>query len=753
MATMRIHELAKELGVPSKELVELLKKKGADVKNHMSTIDEDVAESVREELGAPPAKVKKTVPKAKKKVEPKAAKPKAKPAPPKKAKPAPPKKAKPAPLKETKPAPPKKVKPAPPKKAKPEAPSPEPEPVAPPTPPVEVVEAPPPPEPVAPPPEVEIVPAPEPEDGRPAVKAINLTEAMTVKELSEALEVKTSDVIKKLMEMGIMLSVNQVVDLEVAKTITKKFGFEPEVSSFELDEFAVLEEEPEETLLDRPPVVTMMGHVDHGKTLLLDSIRKTRVAESEAGGITQHIGAYQITLPEKGKITFLDTPGHEAFTAMRARGAQVTDIVILVVAADDGVMPQTREAIAHAQDAGVPIVVAVNKIDKPNANPDKVRRQLVEIGIVPDDWGGDTIFVEVSAKEKVNLDELLEMILLQAEILELKSNPNRSAKGVVIEAQLDRARGPVATVLIQQGTLKDSDAFVAGLFAGRVRAMQNDLGQKVTEATPAQPVQVLGLSGVPKAGDSFVVVADERRARQIAILRQEKQRKEELTRTARVTLEDLYDQIRTGEVKELKIILRADVHGSAQALQEALEKLSTDEVRLTVTSNNVGGITESDVMLAAASNAIIIGFNVRPSPQAAELSTKEGVDIRLYSVIYEVLNDIRAAMEGLLEPTLRETVLGRAEVREVFNIPKVGRVAGCYVTEGVLRRNVNVRLLREDIVIYDGKIASLRRFKDDAREVAKGYECGVGLENYQDVKIGDVIEPYSVEEVARKLEN
>jgi translation initiation factor IF-2 len=549
-----------------------------------------------------------------------------------------------------------------------------------------------------------------------------------------------------------MLSVNQVVDLEVAKTITKKFGFEPEVSSFELDEFAVLEEEPEETLVDRPPVVTMMGHVDHGKTLLLDSIRRTRVVESEAGGITQHIGAYQVALPERGKITFLDTPGHEAFTAMRARGAQITDIVVLVVAADDGVMPQTREAITHAQDAGVPLVVAVNKIDKPNANPDRVRRQLVEIGIVPDDWGGDTIFVDVSAKEKINLDELLEMILLQAEILELKSNPLRSAKGVVIEAQLDKARGPVATVLIQQGTLKDGVAFVAGLYAGRVRAMLNDLGQKVAEATPAQPVEVLGLSGVPKAGDSFVVLADERKARQIGVLRQEKQRKEELTRTARVTLEDLYDQIRTGEVKELKIILRADVQGSAQALQEALEKLSTDEVRLTVTSNNVGGITESDVMLAAASNAVVIGFNVRPSPQAGELSDKESVDIRLYSVIYEVLNDVRAAMEGLLEPTYKETVLGRAEVREVFSIPRVGRVGGCYVTDGVIRRNVNVRLLREDIIIYDGKVASLKRFKDDAREVAKGYECGVGLENYQDIKIGDIIEPFTVEEVARKLE-
>jgi translation initiation factor IF-2 len=741
---MRVYELAKELGTPSKEIVELLKKKGADIKNHMSTIDETLAETVRKELAAPPKKVAKKKAAKPKKAEPKAAKPKAKAAPAKKAKPAPPKKAKPAP--------PKVVELVPPKEAKPAPPPPKAKPAPPPPPPVkEVAEVEAPPEP-APPPEVEKAPPVEPEDGRPGVKAINLTEAMTVKELSAALEVKTTDVIKKLMEIGIMLSVNQVVDLEVAKTITKKFGFELEVSSFELDEFAVLKEEVEETLADRPPVVTMMGHVDHGKTLLLDAIRKTRVAESEAGGITQHIGAYQISIPEKGKITFLDTPGHEAFTAMRARGAQVTDIVVLVVAADDGVMPQTREAITHAKDAGVPIVVAVNKIDKTNANPDRVRRQLVELEVVPDDWGGDTIFVEVSAKEEINLEELQEMILLQAEILELKSNPERSAKGVVIEAQLDRARGPVATVLIQQGTLRDGEAFVAGLYAGRVRAMFDDLGKKVSDASPARPVEVLGLSGVPSAGDSFVVVADERKARQVAILRQEKQRKEKLTRTARVTLEDLFDQIREGEVKELKIILRADVHGSAQALQESLEKLSTDEVRLTATSSSVGGITESDVMLAAASNAIIIGFNVRPSPQAAGLADKEKVDIRLYSVIYEILKDVRAAMEGLLEPTYKEAVLGRAEVREVFNIPRIGRIAGCYVTDGVLRRNVNARLLRDDIVVYEGKIASLKRFKDDAREVAKGYECGAGLENYQDVKIGDVIEPYTVEEVARKLE-
>jgi translation initiation factor IF-2 len=724
MAKMRIYELAKEIGEPSKVLVEALKELGATVKNHMSTIDEAQADALRKQFAAPPPKpAKKAPPKAKKAA--KAA---------------------------VKPKPKAKVKKAPPKKPKPAPPVVEEEPPAPEPPPMEVLEKPPPPPPEEKPPEEVEEVAVEPEDGRPEVKEVALSEAMTVKELSEALEVETSDVITKLMEMGFMISINQVVDLEAAKSVIRKFGHEPELRTAELAEFALPEEELEENLEERPPVVTMMGHVDHGKTLLLDSIRKTLVAESEAGGITQHIGAYQVLLSDKGSITFLDTPGHEAFTAMRARGAQVTDIVVLVVAADDGVMPQTREAITHARDAGVPMVVAINKIDKANAEPDKVKRQLVEIDVVPDDWGGDTIFVEVSAKERINLDGLLEMILLQGEILELKANPNRSAKGVVIEAQLERTRGPVATVLIQQGILREGDAFVAGLYAGRVRAMFNDLGQKLSEARPAHPVEVLGLSGVPQAGDSFVVVADERKARQIAALRQDKQREKERAIPARVTLEDLFEHIESGEVKEQKIILRSDVHGSAQALQVSLEKLSTEEVRLKVMSSSVGGITESDVMLAAASRAIIIGFNVRPSPQAAAVAEKEGVDIRLYAVIYDVINEVRTAMEGLLEPTYRETVVGRVEVREIFTIPKVGRVAGCFLTEGVLRRNVNVRLLREDVVVYEGKLASLRRFKDDVREVAQGFECGVGLENYQDVKVGDIIEPYTVEEVARKLE-
>jgi translation initiation factor IF-2 len=694
MANVRIYELAKEIGQPSKVLVEELKKQGVPVKTHMSTIDEALADALRKHFAQPPEEEVISVLEE-----------------------APTEDVPPSPVKEEAPArPPTAV-------AEPE----------------EEVEKPP----------VEVAE----EEPATVVRSVRLSEAMTVKELAEVLEVKTSDVISKLMEMGLMLTINQVVDLETAKTITRKFGFEPEVSGIDLEELALPEEAPEEVLQTRPPVVTMMGHVDHGKTLLLDAIRKTRVVEKEVGGITQHIGAYQVTLPDRGTITFLDTPGHEAFTAMRARGAQVTDIVVLVVAADDGVMPQTKEAITHAREADVPIVVAINKIDKPNADPERVKRQLVELGVVPDDWGGDTIFVEVSAKEKINLDELLEMILLQAEILELKANPNRPAKGTVIEAKLDRSRGPVATVLIQQGTLREGQAFVAGLYAGRVRAMFDDAGRRVPEAGPSKPMEILGLGGVPQAGDSFVVVADERKARQIAQVRQEKQRKEERVRTARVSLEDLFDQIRTGEIKELKIILRADVQGSVQALQDSLEKLSTDEVRLRVMSAGVGGISETDIMLAAASNAIIIGFNVRPSPQATELADKEAVDIRLYSVIYDVLDDVKAAMEGLLEPTRREEILGRAEVREVFNISKVGRVAGCYVTDGVLRRNAKVRLLRDNIVIYDGRIASLKRFKDDVREVVKGYECGVGLENFQDIKVGDVLEPYTVEEVARKLED
>jgi translation initiation factor IF-2 len=474
------------------------------------------------------------------------------------------------------------------------------------------------------------------------------------------------------------------------------------------------------------------------------------VTQSEAGGITQHIGAYAVNTT-RGKVVFLDTPGHEAFTAMRARGAQATDIVVLVVAADDGVMPQTLEAITHARAANVPIVVAINKIDLPDANPERVKQQLAEHGLIPEQWGGETIYVEVSAKRKLNIDALLEMILLQAEILDLQANPARRGQGVVIEAKLDKARGPVATLLVQNGTVRGGDAFVVGTHYGRIRALLNDRGEKIHEAGPATPVEVIGLSGVPQAGDLFQVVVDEKKARQIATVRQQRQREEHIQRTARVTLEDLYRQIKEGEVKELNVLLKADVQGSVQAVRDTLEKLSTAEVRLRVIQGAVGGITESDVMLASASNAIIIGFNVRPTPKARELAEREIVDIRLYTIIYDLVADVRAALEGLLEPEVAEHIMGRAEVRETFNIPRVGVIAGCYVSEGTITRNAECRLLRDNVVVYQGRIASLRRFKEDVHEVSSGYECGIALERFSDLKQGDVIEPFVREKVSRKL--
>jgi translation initiation factor IF-2 len=474
------------------------------------------------------------------------------------------------------------------------------------------------------------------------------------------------------------------------------------------------------------------------------------VTQSEAGGITQHIGAYAVSTT-RGQVVFLDTPGHEAFTAMRARGAQATDIVVLVVAADDGVMPQTLEAIAHARAANVPIVVAINKIDLPNANPDRIKQQLSDQGLVPEQWGSETIFVEVSAKRKQNIDELLEMLLLQAEILELQANPARRGQGVVIEAELDKNRGPVATVLVQNGTVRSGDAFVVGMHYGRLRALLNDRGEKILEAGPATPVEIIGVSGVPLAGDLFQVVADEKKARQIATLRQQRQREEHIQRTSRVTLEDLYRQIKEGEVKELNVLIKADVQGSAQAVRDSLEKQSTSEVRVRVIQGAVGGITESDVMLASASNAIIIGFNVRPTPKASELAERDGVDVRLYTIIYDLIGDVRAALEGLLEPETAEHIMGRAEVRETYHIPRIGVVAGCYVTEGSMTRNAECRLLRDDVVVYQGRIASLRRFKEDVHEVSSGYECGIGLERFADIKRGDIIEPFVREQVAKKL--
>ena len=494
-----------------------------------------------------------------------------------------------------------------------------------------------------------------------------------------------------------------------------------------------------------------MGHVDHGKTSLLDAVRETKITETEAGGITQHIGAYKVNLAGK-EIVFLDTPGHEAFTSMRARGAKVTDIVVLVVAADDGVMPQTVEAINHAKAANVPIVVAINKIDKPEANTGKVKNDLSELGIISEEWGGQNIFVEVSAKKRLGIERMLEMILLQAEVMELKANPDKNARGTIIEAKLDKGRGPVATVLVQSGTLKVGDAFLAGTHAGKVRALINDSGKRISEAVPSTPVEVIGFSDVPSSGDIFAVVEDEKRARQIALARQQKQRLAEIARARKLTLDELYAKIKEGEIRELYIIIKGDVQGSVEALKDALEQISHPQVKVKVIHSSVGGINESDVMLATASSAIIIGFNVRPELKASQVAEKEGVDIRLYNVIYEAIEDVKKALEGLLEPTLKEKILGRAEIRQLFPISKIGTVAGCYVVDGFMSRSSDgVRVIRDNIVVYDGKISTLKRFKEDVKEVQTGYECGIMIENFNDLKIGDILENYIIEKIAGKL--
>jgi translation initiation factor IF-2 len=589
---------------------------------------------------------------------------------------------------------------------------------------------------------------------KPRKKSVKLTPGMTVKEFAEMIGQRPADIVRKLMDMGQMLTFNQPMNTDAAAIIAEENGVKLDVAvekgGEELLE-ALVQTEGEGQLEARPPVVTIMGHVDHGKTSLLDAIRETKVAEGEAGGITQHIGAYTVTVRGK-QVTFLDTPGHEAFTAMRARGAKVTDIVVLVVAADDGVMPQTVEAIHHAKAASVPLIVAINKIDKPGANPDRVRNALSEHGLISEAWGGETIMVEVSAKLKTGLDQLLEMILLQAEILELKADPHRLAKGTVIEAKLERGRGPLATVLVQGGTLRVGDAFVVGVFSGRVRAMLSHTGAKVEEVGPSIPVGVIGLPGVPAAGDVFQVVKDERVAREIAEDRARKQRAAELSGQGKVSLDDLFAKIQEGSVKELALVIKADVQGSAEALAAGVEKLPTDVVKLRVIHSGVGGITESDVLLAAASNAIIIGFNIRPEPKAAALAEQEGVDIRLYTIIYDAMADIKAAMEGLLEPTLKERTVGRAEVRQVFTVSKAGTVAGSYVLEGTItRQSAGVRVIRDNVVVYQGKLSSLRRFKDDVREVQQGYECGIGIENFNDIKTGDILEVYAIDKIAGKL--
>jgi translation initiation factor IF-2 len=586
----------------------------------------------------------------------------------------------------------------------------------------------------------------------PITRTITLAEGMTVKDLADKLDVRVKDVLAKLLMKRMMMTINSTLDIENAKDIAREFGAEIEMRSFEQELVSAEGDESRpEDMKPRAPVVTVMGHVDHGKTSLLDAIRETKVAEREAGGITQHIGAYHVDVGDSRSVVFLDTPGHEAFTLMRARGAKVTDVVVLVVAADDGVMPQTREAIDHAKAANVPIVVAINKIDKPGVNPDNVKRQLAELSLVPEDWGGQTVMVPVSAKKRQNLDQLLEMILLSTDILELRANPKRSASGTVLEAKLDRGRGPVATVLVQDGTLSVGDNFIAGPVVGRVRALIDDRGRPTKAAGPATPVEVLGLTSLPQPGDPFQTVADAAKARQIATFRQAQAKERALgAKGGRLTLESLKEQIAEGGVKELPLIVKADVQGSAEVLADTLTKLSDEKVKIRIIRSGVGAINESDVLLASASNAIIIGFNVRPDRNAQDMAEREEVDIRMHSVIYNVTEEIKKGMAGLLEPTFKEVRIGTAEVREVFRVPKVGAIAGCMVVDGRITRagETQARLLRDNVVVFEGKIASLRRFKDDVSEVKSGFECGIGLQNYNDVKVGDMIEVFSMERVA-----
>jgi translation initiation factor IF-2 len=583
-------------------------------------------------------------------------------------------------------------------------------------------------------------------------RRIKIDDTIILAELAKRMGIKANEMIAKLMSLGVMATVNQTIDFDTATLVSAEFGYEIEKASFEEEIILHTEESDDpEKLTARPPVVTIMGHVDHGKTSLLDVIRKTRVTEGEAGGITQHIGAYNVST-SKGHIVFLDTPGHEAFSAMRSRGAKVTDLVILVVAADDGVMPQTIEAINHSKAAEVPIIVAVNKIDKANAEPDRVLRELSENGLVPEDWGGDTICVNVSAKQNQGIDTLLEMVLLQSEMLELKANSDKLARGHVVEAKLDAGRGPVATVLVQEGTLHSGDPVVCGMHYGKIRALLNDMGQQVESAGPSIPVEIIGLSGVPQAGDEFISLADEKDAKQVSQHRVQKQRSKELAKSSRLSLEGLFEQLQEGEVKDLNIILKADVHGSIEALRDSLAKLSNEEVKINIVHAATGTITESEVSLAMVSNSIIVGFNVRPSQKIQDLAKEEQVDIRYYNVIYDVINEIQNAILGLMSSTYEDRTLGWAEVRDLFHIPKVGTIAGSYVTDGKFERGRKVRLVREGVVIYDGKLASLRRFKDDVKEVQSGYECGIGIENFNDIKLGDTIECYYTEEIRPELD-
>jgi translation initiation factor IF-2 len=584
----------------------------------------------------------------------------------------------------------------------------------------------------------------------PVPKSVDIMEVISVSELARKMNLKASDLIQKLMAMGMMVTINQQIDAETATILASEFGCEVHIVS--LYEETVIETEKDEgaELLPRPPIVTVMGHVDHGKTKLLDAIRSADVASGEFGGITQHIGAYKVDTP-KGRIIFLDTPGHEAFTRMRARGAQVTDIVILVVAADDGVMPQTLEALNHAKDAKVPIIVAVNKIDKPEANPDRVKNQLSELGLMPEDWGGTTMFCEISALKKQGIDKLIDAILLQAEILELTANYDCKAEGKVLESRIDHGRGVVSTVIVERGTLRVGDSFVAGVWPGKVRAMFSDKGDKIDEATPSMPVEVLGFEGIPNAGDPIQVVEDEKIARGISMKRQELKRFEDAKNVKKITLDNLYDTIHEGDIQELKVIIKGDVQGSVEAVRSSLEKLSTKEIRLNVIQALAGAINEGDVNLASASNAILIGFNVRPTSQAKLLADQEKVDIRKYNIIYKAVEEIQLAMEGMLKPDTKEETIATVEVRDTFKVPKIGTIAGCYVLTGTVKRSASINVIREGIVLHTGKIASLKRFKDDAREVASGYECGIGLEGFDDVQVGDQFEVFEIVEIARKL--
>jgi translation initiation factor IF-2 len=595
------------------------------------------------------------------------------------------------------------------------------------------------------------IPVPPPPPAEPAVLvALTITEGVTVKELAEKMDRKAKDIITRLLARGILATMNQPLDVKTAIEICRELGFDAKVVSFEEE---VAREEAQESLpgnlKTRDPVVTIMGHVDHGKTSLLDAVRSSNIVAGEAGGITQHIGAYHIRRRDRG-VTFIDTPGHEAFTMMRARGARVTDVVVLVVAADDGVMPQTIEAIDHARAAGVPIVAAINKVDKPGANLDRVKKQLSDHGLLVEDWGGQVVAVPVSAKQRKGIEELLEMILLVADLADLKADPTSQAAGTVLESRLDKSRGSVATVLVQRGTLRIGDPFIAGAVHGKVRAMFDDTLRRVKEAGPSIPVEVLGLEGVPRAGDPFQVLDEEWRVRQIGAFRQQKLRQEAMAKSSRLTLDHLYQQITEGNVRELPLVVKADVQGSVEALTKTLQDLPSDKVKIRVIHAGSGAITETDVLLASASNAIIIGYNVRPDRGASEVAEKEKVDLRLHSVIYDITNEIKSAMVGLLEPESKEVYLGRAEVRQTFKVPKVGVVAGCIVSDGKVTRNADARLLRDNVVVFTGKLLSLKRFKDDASEVKSGYECGIGLANYNDIKVGDVIEAFRIEKFAAK---